>query len=368
MNIPLVDLKAQLATIREDVFQAMSEVVENTAFIKGRFAQAFETQFAEFLGASHCVGVGNGTDALTVALKALGLAPGDEVVVPAMTFIATGEAVTAAGGRVVLADIDPVTRCIDPDKVRAAITPRTKGIIAVHLYGRPADMDALRPIADEHGLWILEDCAQAHAAHIGGRAIGTLGDMAAFSFFPGKNLGAYGDAGAVVTNDDALARKATMWANHGRIGKYDHEFEGFNSRLDGLQGAILSVKLPHLRRWTEQRRSVAAAYRAGLAPLEEKGLLTLPRDHEGHVYHLFVIETDKRDALLAHLKDAGVGAGVHYPMAMHTMQAYAHLGHAPGDFPAADSLARRCLSLPIYPELTPEQIDFIVAQMMRFFA
>lgn len=368
MNIPLVDLKAQLATIRDDVFQAMAEVVENTAFIKGRFAQAFESAFADFLGAKHCVGVGNGTDALVVALKALGLQPDDEVVVPAMTFIATGEAVTAAGGRVAFADIAPDTRCIDPAGVRAAITPKTKGIIAVHLYGHPADMRALRAIADEHGLWILEDCAQAHAAHIDERAIGTMGEMAAFSFFPGKNLGAYGDAGGIVTNDDELARKATMWANHGRIGKYDHEFEGYNSRLDGLQAAVLSVKLPHLRGWTESRRAVAAQYSAKLAPLQDKGLLTIPQDHEGHVYHLFVVQTDRRDELLAALKEAGIGAGVHYPTAMHTMPAYAYLGHVAQDFPVADKLAHTCLSLPVYPELSEEQIEYIVAHVSNFFA
>ncbi len=368
MGIPLVDLKAQLATIREEIFESIKEVVENTAFIKGPYVSKFEREYAEFLSVKHCIGVGNGTDALVVALRALGIGADDEVIVPAMTFIASSEAVTLAGGRVALADIDPVTRCIDPEGVRKAITPKTKGIIAVHLYGHAADMIELRKIADEKGLWILEDCAQAHCSQIDGKMIGTLGEMATFSFFPGKNLGAYGDAGCVVTNDDEKASLATKWANHGRIGKYAHEFEGMNSRLDGVQGAILSVKLPYIKQWTEARRAVADRYRENLRTLEERDLLVLPKDDPSHVYHLFVAETPRRDDLIAFLKERSIAAGIHYPQAIHTLQAYDYLGHKPEDFPVADKLANTCISLPVYPELELEQVDMICGAIKEFFS
>jgi dTDP-4-amino-4,6-dideoxygalactose transaminase len=368
MKIPLVDLKAQLETIRSEIYEAIGEVVESTAFVKGPHTKKFENEFAAFVKASHCIGVGNGTDALEIALRSLGVSAGDEVIVPAMSFISTAEAVTTAGGKVVFADIDPQTKGLDPAKLKAAITPKTKGMIVVHLYGCPANMEELKAVADEHGLWILEDCAQAHAAHIGGQHVGTFGDISSFSFFPGKNLGAYGDAGAIVTSNEELALKVRMEANHGRVGKYDHEFEGRNSRLDSIQGAVLSVKLPRLLEWTEKRREVAGCYRIKLQQLAEKGLLKLPADIPGHAYHLFVVETPKRDSLLEYLHSKGVGAGVHYPIALHNMKAYEYLHHKPDDFPVADALSQQCLSLPIYAELTDLQLDYICKEIINFFS
>lgn len=367
MNIPLVDLKAQYQTIKPEIDQAIADVIAKTAFISGPFAKKFEEEFAAYLGRKCCIAVGNGTDAISAAMYGLDLKPGDEVIIPAKTFIATGEAVSLLGGRIVFADIDPVSRNIDPAEVEKVITPKTKGIIAVHLYGRPADMPALRKIADAHGLWLVEDSAQAHGATIDGKTVGAFSDAATFSFYPGKNLGAYGDAGAVVTDDADAAEKIRMWANHGRLAKYGHLFEGTNSRMDGLQGAILSVKLKKVDEWRQARRDIADVYRAKLADLAEAGKFTLPEDHPGHVYHLFVIELDDREALLKHLKENGVGASIHYPDALPRLKAYEYLGHKPGDFPYAEALAARCLSLPIYPELTGEQIDYVVDQVQAYF-
>lgn len=363
MNIPLVDLKAQYQAIKHEIDEAIASVIAKTAFIGGSFAKKFEDEFATYLGAEFCIGCGNGTDALVLAMKALGIGPEDEVIVPAMTFIATSEAVTQAGGKVVLADVDPVTRNIDPDQVEAAITPNTKAIIAVHLYGRPAAMDRLSAIAEKHGLALIEDSAQAQGATFGGKRIGPLGTVGCFSFYPGKNLGAYGDAGGVVTNDPDLAEKIRMTANHGRVAKYGHLFEGQNSRLDGIQAAVLSVKLAHLDDWNKARRAIANGYRERLQGLP----ITLPEDAEGHVYHLFVIETDNRDELLTHLKENGVGASIHYPDALPRLKAYEYLGHAEGAFPVSERLAKTILSLPIYPDLTEEQMDYAAAQVRSFF-
>jgi dTDP-4-amino-4,6-dideoxygalactose transaminase len=363
MKVPLVDLKKQYESIKNDVDAAMAEVIEKTAFIAGPFAKRFETAFAEYIGRKHCVGVGNGTDALVLAMRGLGLEPGDEVIVPAMTFIATTEAVTLAGGRVVFADVDPVERCLDPEAVASAITPRTRGIIPVHLYGQPADMLPLGALAEKHGLWVIEDSAQAHAAVKNNRKVGTFGDAACFSFYPGKNLGAYGDAGAVLCDSDSVADKIRSYANHGREEKYGHIFEGTNSRLDGLQAAVLSVKLPHLDDWTRARRAAAAIYTEMLQALP----LWLPPDDPGHVYHLYALECDRRDDLLAHLKDSGVGASVHYPDALPLLKAYSYLGHRPGDFPVAERIASRGLSLPIFPEISGEQQEYVAGRVKGFF-
>jgi len=363
VKIPLVDLKAQYAAIKDEIDPALASVIARTAFVAGPFAAKFEEEFAAYLGVKHCIGVGNGTDALVVALRGLGLKEGDEVLVPALTFIATSEAVTMAGGRVVFVDVDPETRLMDPDLAAAAVTEKTRAIIPVHLYGRPAEMDRLCGLGGQHRLWLLEDGAQAQGAIIGGRRAGTCSSAGCFSFYPGKNLGAYGDAGAVATDDDELAERIRMLANHGRLAKYGHLMEGTNSRLDGLQGAVLSVKLRHLDQWNQARRKVAAAYRERLSDLP----LKLPQDHPGHVYHVFVVETDRRDELLAHLNENGVGASIHYPDALPRLKAYQHLGHKPGDFPVAEKLAATILSLPIYPELTEEQIDYVAGQVRSFF-
>jgi len=363
MNIPLVDLKAQYATIKDEIDGAIRSVIEKTAFIGGPFAAKFESEFAAYIGADHCVGVGNGTDALVMALKGLDLKPGDEVIVPALTFIATSEAVTLAGGKVVFADVDPRTRNLDPAAVEAAVTERTRALIPVHLYGRPADMDAFCALGKKHGLTVIEDGAQAQGARIDSRRAGSCAAMGCFSFYPGKNLGAYGDAGAVILSDPEMAEKVRMLANHGRLAKYGHIYEGTNSRLDGLQGAVLSVKLKHLDDWNAARRKAARTYRERLQGLD----LTLPQDHPGHVYHLFVIETDRRDELLAHLKEKGVGASIHYPDALPRLKAYEYLGHREGEFPNAEKLAATILSLPIYAEITEEQQDYVVGQVRSFF-
>ena len=364
MNVPLVDLRAQYKRIGDDLQCAINEVIQKTAFVGGPFVQKFEEEFADYVGCRFAVGVGNGTDALVMALRTLGLKPGDEIIVPALTFIASSEAVTLAGGKVVFADVDPVTRCLDPKAVEAALTERTKGIIAVHLYGHPADMDTLGAIAHRHDLWLIEDAAQAHGAHWNGKIVGSWGQAACFSFYPGKNLGAYGDAGMVVTQDPEIEEKVRMMANHGRQQKYGHLFEGANSRLDGIQAAILSVKLQRLDQWNHDRRRVAERYREQLDDLD----LTLPRDHPGHVYHLFVLESPARDGLLAHLKEHGVGASVHYPDALPRLPAYSHLGHQAGEFPVAESLAGNILSLPVFPEMTEEQIGYVTDQVKAFFA
>lgn len=367
MNIPLVDLKAQYRALAPDISRAVDEVIAATAFIGGPFAARFEAAFAASCGLSRCVGLGNGTDALAVALRAVGVGPGDEVVVPANSFVATSEAVTMAGGAVVFADVDPARKTLDPASLEARITPRTKAVIPVHLYGQPADMDPIVDLARGHGLKIVQDCAQSHGATYKGRPVGVYGDVCCYSFYPGKNLGAYGDAGALVTDDPDLADFARRYANHGRTAKYDHEFEGVNSRLDGIQAAVLSVKLPHLEAWTEQRRAAARAYDAALAGVP--GLVTPRPCPDGrHVYHLYVIEADDRDGLKAHLAAAGVAAGVHYPIALPFLSAYRRLGATPADFPAAHAAQGRILSLPIYPELTAEMIDYVVRAVRAFYA
>jgi dTDP-4-amino-4,6-dideoxygalactose transaminase len=366
MNIPLVDLKAQYDAIQNEMDAALSQVIAKTAFIGGPFVQEFEKAFAAFCGAKHCIGVGNGTDALFVALKALGVGQGDEVITVANSFIATSEAITMSGARVVFVDIDRRTYNIDVDRIEARITARTRAIIPVHLYGQPVDLDPILRLARRHDLRVIEDCAQAHGAEYRGRRVGTFGDMACFSFYPGKNLGAYGDAGAILTHDDALAVKARMIANHGRIDKYNHEQEGVNTRLDGLQGAVLSVKLKHLEAWTALRRRNAALYQEQLRGLD----LTLPLEPHDvkSVYHLYVVrvKAERRAGLQDHLKRHGIATGIHYPIALPHLKAYAYLGHREDDFPEATAASKEILSLPMYPELQPLQIEYISSKIKEY--
>jgi dTDP-4-amino-4,6-dideoxygalactose transaminase len=368
MTIQLVDLKKQYESIKTEIDSVISEVLSKTAFIGGSYVKDFEGAFARFCGVRHCIGVGNGTDALFIALKGLDIGNGDEVIVPANSFIATAEAVTQAGARVVFADIEPRTYNISVTRIEEKISPRTKAIIPVHLYGQPADMDPILALARKHGLKVIEDAAQAHDAEYKGRRVGSLGDCACFSFYPGKNLGAYGDAGAIVTNDDALARRARMFANHGRIDKYDHEREGINSRLDALQAAILGVKLNHLQKWSEARRRNAYLYNRLLA---DSGFTT-PREIEGvrAVYHLYVVRVpgDRRGELQAYLQTKGISTGIHYPLALPNLKAYAYLNHAGPDFPEATKASGEILSLPMFPELDPEQIAYITDQIGEFVA
>jgi dTDP-4-amino-4,6-dideoxygalactose transaminase len=356
-------LKSQYHSIREEIDGAMAAVIADSAFIGGKYAKAFEEAFAAFCGAKYCVGVGNGTDALHIALRSLGVGPGSEVITAANTFIATAEAITMAGARVVFVDCDPETYNIDVRKVSAAVTPRTKAILPVHLYGQPADMAALAKIAKEKGLFLVEDAAQAHGAQIAARRVGTFGELACFSFYPGKNLGAYGDAGAIVTNDEALAVRCRMIANHGRIRKYDHDFEGINSRLDGLQGAILHVKLRHLEAWTDRRRSRAVLYDE---LLKDSGVV-MPVATPGmrHVYHLYVVRVPDRDDVQAALKAAGIATGVHYPIALPSLAAYRYLGHRQEDFPVANRYAGEILSLPMFPEMTDDQVAYVCDVLRR---
>jgi dTDP-4-amino-4,6-dideoxygalactose transaminase len=367
MKIPFVDLYAQYLTIKPEIDAAIAEVIAQSSFIRGPFVDSFEKQFAEAVGVKHCVSCANGTDALYIAMKALGLNEGDEVIAPAHSWISTTETITQASGRVVFVDTDEATFTIDPKKVEENITPRTKGIIVVHLYGQPADMDPVLEIAARRGLWVLEDCAQAHSAKYRGRSVGTFGVAATFSFYPGKNLGAMGDAGAIVTNDAALATKMAIYARHGGLTKGDHLIEGINSRLDGLQAAILGVKLGHLPKWTAGRRRVAATY-DGL--LQGAGDLVTPKIAEGreHVFHLYVVKTNRRDALKAFLKDRGIESVINYPVALPFLPAYARFHHRPDEFPMAYGNQSRILSLPIFPEMTEAMIAHVADSIREFFA
>lgn len=357
MKVPFVDLKAQYQSLKGEFDEAVAKVMSETAFIGGRYATAFEGEFAAYLGVDHCVAVANGTDAIEIALKAIGVEPGDEVIVPANTFIATAEAVSNIGAKPVFVDIEPTYYNIDPAKIEEKITERTRAIIAVHLYGLPAEMDAIMQIARKHGLKVLEDTAQAHGATYKGQKTGTFGDVATFSFYPSKNLGAFGDAGGIATNDKEVADRARLIANHGQAAKNRHTIEGRNSRMDGIQAAVLSVKLPHLESWLEARRANASVYDE---LLHDSGL-TLPTaaEHSRHTYHLYVIQVDDRDGVQAKLGEAGIETGTHYPIALPFMEAYAHLGHKPADFPIAHSQMSRILSLPMYAELKREQIEYV---------
>jgi dTDP-4-amino-4,6-dideoxygalactose transaminase len=358
MKVPLVDLKAQYQNHKADIDGAIQRVVDTTSFIMGPAVREFEQAFAACCTATHAVGVDSGTGALNLVLRAIGLEPGDEVITTPHTFVATTEMLNHMGAKPVFVDIDPQTYNIDANLIEAAITSRTRAILPVHLYGQPADMDSIIAVAERHGLTVIEDAAQAHAAEYKGRRTGTLGKAAIFSFYPGKNLGAYGDAGAVVTNDDALAEKVRLLRNHGRFGKYEHEIAGWGARMDTLQASILGAKLTHLEDWTEKRRAVVAAYRdllAGVAGVE----LPYELPYVRHVYHLFVVRVPNRDHVWDQLKARGVGAGVHYPLPLHLQPVYAYLGHRRGDFPQTEAAADSILSLPLYPEMTSEQIQYV---------
>lgn len=357
MNIPLVDLKAQYLNIKPEVNLNMNRVLENASFILGEEVSAFETEFADYVQAAGAVGVASGTAAVHLALLACEIGPGDEVITAAHTFFATAEAISLCGAIPVFADIDEQTYTLDPEKVEAAITPCTKAIVAVHLYGQPANMDSLVDISNRHDLRLIEDAAQAHGSEFGGKRIGSIGDLACFSFYPGKNLGAYGDAGAVTGNDTELLARVSSLRNHGRTAKYEHDEIGFGERMDGLQGAVLRAKLPHLEEWTECRRKHALKYDELLADVDIVTPYASPNAR--HVYHLYVIRTAQRDSVLASLKSKGIGASIHYPIPLHRQPAYLKLGYASTTLPITERVADEILSLPIYPELTSEQIAYI---------
>jgi dTDP-4-amino-4,6-dideoxygalactose transaminase len=370
MPVPFVDLQAQYRSIKAEVDAAIQRVLDTSAFILGREVEAFERAFAEYVGARECVGVSNGTAAIQLALQACGIGAGDEVIVPANTFFATAEAVSTAGATPVFVDCDPFTYNIDAGKIEAAVNERTRAVIPVHLYGQPADLDAVFEVAGRHDLIVIEDAAQAHGARYKGRRVGSLARAGCFSFYPGKNLGAYGEGGAVVTDDAEVARRLRMLRDHGSGQKYRHELVGYNFRLEGIQGAVLNVKLKYLDEWNASRRAHAARYRALLAPLADSGALVLPHEAEyaEHVYHLFVIQTGARDVLQRYLSAAGVQTGIHYPVPVHLQPAYAAHGHREGDFPHAESQSTRVLSLPMFAEMTEHQVGYVAHAIADFCA
>ncbi len=364
--IPLVDLKTQYAAHREELVQAVNDVLEGTSFILGGQVAAFEESFAGFIGARRAVGVASGTDALHLALRAAGMQPGDEVITAVNTFFATAAAIELAGGRPVFVDCDPRSYLMDADAVKRAITPRTKALMPVHLYGQVAPMDELAEIAERHDLVIIEDACQAHGAAYKGRRAGTFGAAAAFSFYPGKNLGAFGDGGAVTTGDEGFYRRLLALRNYGSSVKYHHPVFGINSRLDELQAAVLNVKLRYLEEWNGARTRAADRYRENLASCPSI-VLPEPAPHSTHVYHLFVVQVEgDRDALVERMAQKNIQCGIHYPLPLHLQQAYARLGYGAGDFPRAEAMAKKIISLPLFPEITAEQIDYVCECLVGF--
>ncbi|MGM0520207.1 MAG: DegT/DnrJ/EryC1/StrS family aminotransferase [Campylobacterota bacterium] len=363
--VKFLDLKSQYDSIKDEIDETIKNVINETAFIGGKYVEQFEKEFAEFCQAKYCQGVANGTDALEIVIEALDLPKVSEIIVPANSFIASSEAVTRAGYKVVFCDCDESNYTISIPSLKSKITPNTKAIVAVHLYGHPCDMDEILALAKEHNLKVIEDCAQSHGAEYKGKRVGAIGDAGTFSFYPGKNLGAYGDGGTIVTNDENVAKKCKMIANHGRIEKYNHEFEGRNSRLDGLQAAILSVKLKHLDKWTDARIKVADYYLENLKDIDG---LTLPKreDWAKQVYHLFVIRTEKRDELQQYLKDNGIQTGIHYPISLPKLKSYDYTGQASEDF-FANKSDTQLLSLPTGEHLSLLDLEKIALNIKEFY-
>lgn len=362
VSIPFLDLRAQHLRRRDAILASIYQVIEANAFAGGPFVSRFETEFAAFCRTSHAVGLGSGTEALWLALLGLGVGAGDEVITVPATFMATAEAITYAGAKPVFVDVDAETHTMDPTLLERAITPRTKAIIPVHLYGQMADMDPIMEIARRHGLFVIEDACQAHGAEYKGRPAGSIGDAGCFSFYPGKNLGALGEAGAVVTNNTALATEIKVLRDHGQTTKYQHARIGWNARMDGIHGAVLSLKLPHLAENNAARRAHAAAYDQLLADCPG---ITLPhvRPHGTSVFHLYVVRVEARDQVLQQLIARGIGCGIHYPTPVHLQPAYAALDLPIGSFPVAERLAKEVLSLPMFPELTTKQIITVVKEL-----
>jgi dTDP-4-amino-4,6-dideoxygalactose transaminase len=367
MQIPFVDLTAQYQSIKSEIDNAIARVIGETAFIGGKYVKGFAREFAELYGVKHMIPCANGTDSLYIIMRMLGIGAGDEVITAANSWISSSETITQTGARVVFVDADPDYYSMDERLLEAAITPRTKAIMAVHLQGQMCDIARIKDICDTHGLYLIEDCAQSHLSEYQGVRAGLWGIAGSFSFFPGKNLGAYGDAGCMVTNDDALAEKLQMFATHGALVKHQHQIEGINSRLDGLQASILSAKLPHLPVWTAQRQAVAAQYDHLLADLPQVVRPKVRPDSQ-HSYHLYVVRAERRDALAAFLKEKGIETAVHYPTPLPFLPCYAYLGHSRADFPVAARLQGEILSLPIFPEMTREQIQHVADTIRAFYS
>lgn len=371
MQVPFLDLKLQYKSIKNEVDPAIQNILDSTAFVLGKAVSDFENAFAQEHNVKHCLGVSSGTDGNHLALWALGIQPGDEVIIPANTFIATAWGATLCSAIPVFVDCEPDSYNIDPKKVEAAITKKTKAIVAVHLYGQAADLDPLREIASKYKIFLVEDCAQAHFAEYKGKRIGGLSDTASFSFYPGKNLGAYGEGGAVTTNDNEVAQKVKMLRDHGAVQKYNHEMLGHNYRMEGIQGAVLGVKLKHLDKWTNGRRYVAEKYNNALQDLSA---IKLPQEmsYAKHVYHLFVIKVNdggstRRDELVKYLNDKGISTGLHYPIPLHLQPCFKNLGYKKGQFPVTEALAESGLSLPMYAELNDDQIGYVCESIKQFF-
>jgi dTDP-4-amino-4,6-dideoxygalactose transaminase len=365
MDIPLVDLKAQYNHLKSEIDSAIHSVIEETAFIRGKFVEEFEKAYADKYGVKHCITCANGTDAIYITLRALGIESGDEVITVANSWISTSETISQAGAKPVFVDIEPNYFTIDPRKIEEKITKRTRAIIPVHLYGQPARIAEIREMCEEYQLHLIEDCAQAHFAEFDGKKVGTFGVAGTFSFYPGKNLGAYGDAGAIITNDDDLAIKARMFANHGSLYKHNHEIEGINSRMDGIQAAILNVKLKYIDEWNNARHKHALKYNELLSGLPEVKTPKI-RENSFHIFHLYVIRTNKRNELENYLKSKSIGTGIHYPTALPFLAAYKHLAHKPYDFPIAHQYQDEILSLPMFPELGNDQIEYVVNSIKEF--
>ena len=375
MNVPFLDLKAQYNSIKNEINPAIQNILDSSSFVLGKAVEDFEREFATLHNVKYCVALNTGTAGNHVALWALGIKPGDEVIIPANTFIATAWGATLCGAKPVFVDCEPEGYNIDPNKVEAAITKNTKAIVAVHLYGQPANMNALIEIVNKHNLYLVEDAAQAHYAEYENKKVGNFGIITSFSFYPGKNLGAYGEGGAIITNDEQLARKAKMLRDHGSLEKYQHHVFGHNYRMEGLQGAVLGVKLKHLAHWTEKRREVARKYNEFLKGVE---FIDLPAEKPNvkHVYHLYVVQILKgggektksvRDKLVLDLKEKGIATGLHYPIPLHLQKCFSYLNYNYGDFPISETLSDACLSLPIYPEITDDQIEFVSTNILKFF-
>ncbi len=375
MEVPFLDLKAQYKSIKNEIDSAIQQVIDNTAFILGKAVTEFENDFAEAHNVKHCIGTSSGTDGNHLALWSLNIKAGDEVIIPANTFIATAWGVTLCGAKPVFVDCHPESYNLDPEKVSDSITENTKAIVAVHLYGQPADMDVLRKIAKDKNVFLVEDAAQAHLAEYKNKKVGGLSEISSFSFYPGKNLGAYGEGGAVLTNSDELASKVSKLREHGQSEKYYHETFGHNYRMEGIQGAVLGIKLKYLEKWTEERRRVAVKYREVLGDLDR---IILPSEVEGcrHVYHLYVIRINEknsdvmislRDKLRTHLSENKISSGLHYPVPLHLQKCFNYLGYKLGDFPVTENLADSGLSLPMFPELSNEQIEYVGEKIKIFF-
>jgi dTDP-4-amino-4,6-dideoxygalactose transaminase len=365
-HIPFVDLKAQYLGIKEEIDTAISAVISETAFIGGKYVKQFENDFAAAYGVSHVVSCANGTDSLYIIMKSLGIGPGDEVITVANSWISSSETISQTGAKPAFVDIDPLYYSMDENLLEAAITPATKAVIVVHLQGQMANIERIAAMCEARGIYLIEDCAQSHFSTFKGKKAGLFGLAGSFSFYPGKNLGAYGDAGAIITNDANLADRCRMFANHGALVKHQHKMEGINSRLDGLQAAVLAVKLKHMAEWTEKRRAVAAWYGEALAGIDDI-VLPVVRPETEHTWHLYVIRAERRDALMEHLRTAGIDTAIHYPTPLPLLEAYQYLGKSEKDFPVSAGMMHTILSLPMYPELSLESVKRIANSIKSFY-